>query len=225
MEPDEEHRGRRFTRTKTVEVIPLGGGEYRLEARLTDLSRGGNYGPGQTDGDDAPPSKVIHDIALTGRVRGPGLEITELDVQALTVPYATCPFVLPALQQLIGKELLHGWRRAVLDLSGGTLGCTHVNTLLLGLTEMQTMVIFLEMNERLPYTAENRTSGDWMSAGLTVAPQLGDACYSLRRGGPVLPGAYKDEPGPARSLPLAVPAHVTYLRRSLASAIAGGVAA
>jgi Protein of unknown function (DUF2889) len=186
MEPDEEPEGRRFTRTKTVEVIPLGGGEYRLEARLTDLSRGGNYGPGPTDGGGAPSSKVIHDVALTGRVRGPGLEITELDVQTLTVPYASCPFVLPALQQLIGKELMHGWRRAVLDLSGGTLGCTHVNTLLLGLTEMQTMVIFLKMNERLAYTAENRVSGDWMAAGLPVVPELADACYSLRRGGPVL---------------------------------------
>ena len=196
MEPDEEPRGRRFTRTKTTEVIPLGGGEYRLEARLTDLSRGGNYGPAETDGGDAS-SKVIHDVALTGRVRGPGLEITELDVQTLTVPYASCPFVLPALQQLIGKELMHGWRRAVLDLSGGTLGCTHVNTLLLGLTEMQTMVIFLKMNERLAYTAENRASGDWMSAGLPVAPELGDAGYSLRRGGPVLAHVDKDEPGPA----------------------------
>src|ERR1700678_2291960 len=188
MEPDEEPRGRRFTRTKTTEVIPLGGGEYRLEARLTHLSRGGNYGPAETDGGDAS-SKVIHDVALTGRVRGPGLEITELDVQTLTVPYASCPFVLPALQQLIGKELMHGWRRAVLDLSGGTLGCTHVNTLLLGLTEMQAMVVFLEMNERAPFAPQSQASGEWMSAGLQVAPRLADACYSLRQGGPVLAAA------------------------------------
>src|ERR1700684_4515178 len=155
-----ENPGPRVTRTKTVEVTPLGGGDYRLEARLTDLSRGGNYGPAPEDGSDAPSSRVIHDIAITARVRGPGLEMTELDVRPLTIPYASCPFVLPTLQQLIGKELTHAWRRAVLDLSGGTRGCTHVNTLLLGLTEMQTMVIFLEMNERLAYTAGNRASGD-----------------------------------------------------------------
>ena len=34
------HEGPRVTRTKTTEVIQLGGGRYRLEARLTDLSRG-----------------------------------------------------------------------------------------------------------------------------------------------------------------------------------------
>jgi hypothetical protein len=192
-----ENLGPSVTRTKTVEVTPLGGGEYRLEARLTDLSRGGNYGPAPADGSDAPSSRVIHDIAITARVRGPGLEITELDVRPLTIPYATCPFVVPALQQLIGKELMHGWRRAVLDLSGGTRGCTHVNTLLLGLTEMQAMVVFLEMNERAPYAPQAQASGEWMSAGLQVAPRLADACYSLRRGGPVLAAASAGEQVPA----------------------------
>jgi hypothetical protein len=151
----------RVTRTKTMDVISLGDGEYRLEA-------------------------IIHDIALTARVRGPGLEVAALDVQALTVPYTTCPFVLPLVKQLIGKELMSGWRRSVLDLSGGTRGCTHVNTLLLGLTEMQTMVFFLKMNERVAYAAEPRASGEWIAAGLDVAPQLADVCYSLRRDGTVL---------------------------------------
>jgi Protein of unknown function (DUF2889) len=192
-----ENPGPRVTRTKTAEVTPLGGGEYRLEARLTDLSQGGNYGPAPADGSDAPSSRVIHDIAITARVRGPGLEITELDVRPLTIPYATCPFVLPVLQRLIGKELMHGWRRAVLDLSGGTRGCTHVNTLLLGLTEMQAMVVFLEMNERAPFAPQTQASGEWMSAGLQVAPRLADACYSLRRDGPVLAAARTGEQVPA----------------------------
>ena len=178
--------GPRVTRTKTVDVISLGDGEYRLEARLTDLSGGGDYGPAAGRAGDVPDSSVIHDIALTGRVRGPGLEVVELDVQAFTVPYATCPFVLPLVKQLIGQELMSGWRRAVLELSGGTRGCTHVNTLLLGLTEMQTMVFFLKMNERVAYAAETRASGEWIAAGLDVAPQLADVCYSLRRDGSVL---------------------------------------
>src|ERR1700691_3358463 len=192
-----ERPGPSVTRTKTVEVTPLGGGAYRLEARLTDLSRGGNYGPAPADGGEAPTSRVIHDIAITARVHGPGLEIAELDVRPLTIPYATCPFVVPALQGLIGKELMHGWRRAVLDLSGGTRGCTHVNTLLLGLTEMQALVVFLEMNERAPFAPQSQASGEWISAGLQVAPRLADACYSLRRDGPVLTVASTHEQLPA----------------------------
>ena len=176
----------RVTRTKTMDVISLGDGEYRLEARLTDLSRRGDYGPAAGSTGDMPDSSIIHDIALTAQVRGPGLEVAALDVQALTVPYTTCPFVLPLVKQLIGKELMSGWRRSVLDLSGGTRGCTHVNTLLLGLTEMQTMVFFLKMNEQVAYAAETRASGEWIAAGLDVAPQLADVCYSLRRDGSVL---------------------------------------
>ena len=176
----------RVTRTKTMDVTSLGDGEYRLEARLTDLSRRGDYGQAAGSTGDMPDSSIIHDIALTARVRGPGLEVAALDVQALTVPYTTCPFVLPLVKQLIGKELMSGWRRSVLDLSGGTRGCTHVNTLLLGLTEMQTMVFFLKMNEQVAYAAETRASGEWIAAGLDVAPQLADVCYSLRRDGSVL---------------------------------------
>ena len=176
----------RVTRTKTMDVTSLGDGEYRLEARLTDLSRRGDYGPAAGSTGDMPDSSIIHDIALTAQVRGPGLEVAALDVQALTVPYTTCPFVLPLVKQLIGKELMSGWRRSVLDLSGGTRGCTHVNTLLLGLTEMQTMVFFLKMNEQVAYAAETRASGEWIAAGLDVAPQLADVCYSLRRDGSVL---------------------------------------
>lgn len=188
------HEGPRVTRTKTTEVIQLGGGRYRLEARLTDLSRGGHYATGAAD---EAPASVIHDIVLTAHVAGPGLAITDLDVQTLTVPYATCPFVLPASQQLIGKELMRGWHRAVLELSGGTRGCTHVNTLLLGLSEMQALVFFLQMNERAAFSAETKASGEWTAAGLEIAPQLADACYSLRRGGPVLAAAETDQEHPA----------------------------
>jgi hypothetical protein len=178
----------RITRTKTVDVIPLGDGQYRLEGRLTDLSRGGNYGsagPGGSGADGPPAASVIHDITLTAHVRGPELEVVDLDVQTLTIPYPSCPFVLPVLQRLVGQQLRSGWRRAVLELSGGTRGCTHVNTLLLSLSEMRTMVIFLKMNERVEHSAESRANGKWISAGFDIAPQLADGCYSLRRGGPV----------------------------------------
>ena len=181
--------GIRITRTKTVDLIPLGGGEYRLEGRLTDLSRGGNCGSAEEGADGAPRSSVVHDITVTVLVRGPGLEVVDLDVQAPTVPYPSCPFVVPVLKQLIGRQLTSGWRRAVLDLSGGTRGCTHVNTLLISLAEMQAMVIFLRMNERVEHSAESRANGQWISAGFDIAPQLADACYSLRRDGPVFSAA------------------------------------
>ena len=64
-------------------------------------------------------------------------------------------------------------------------------------TEMQAMVVFLEMNERAPFAPQTQASGEWMSAGLQVAPRLADACYSLRRDGPVLTVASTREQLPA----------------------------
>jgi hypothetical protein len=53
------------------------------------------------------------------------------------------------------------------------------------------------MNERAPFAPQSKASGEWMSAGLQVAPRLADACYSLRRGGPVLTAAGAGEQAPA----------------------------
>jgi hypothetical protein len=190
-------------RTKTAEVVPLGGDAYRFTARLTDISAGGDYGAGGAGAGSADPlpARVIHDFAVEGEVTGPALEITRLGARALATPYPSCPAVLRVTQDLVGEQLTAGWRRAVLARAGGTRGCTHVNTLLLGLSEIQTMVFFLKMNEEVPYTEATRGDGSWIRAGLPIAPQLADACYSLRRDGPVLgapPGADDQDPGSQR---------------------------
>ncbi|MFT3874131.1 MAG: DUF2889 domain-containing protein [Nocardioides sp.] len=170
---------RKVTRTKTTDVIPLDDGRFRFEARLTDMSYGGN------PGNDSDPSP-IHDLQLTATVGGPDLTIEEIEVRPQTLPYRTCPFVLPLVGDLVGRSLTRGWRKAVLELSGGTRGCTHINTLLLGLSEMQAMVIFLRMNEHVAHAPSTREDGSWIAVGLTLAPRLSDACFSLREDGPVV---------------------------------------
>ncbi|MDR0344227.1 MAG: DUF2889 domain-containing protein [Nocardiopsaceae bacterium] len=172
--------GRRVRRTKTLDVQPLGGDRYAFTARLTDVSAGGDHGSGGGE------ARVIHDFEAEGEVTGALLEIARLEIRAPTTPYPTCPFVLRITEDLVGEQLAAGWRRTVLAHGGGTRGCTHVNTMLLGLSEIQTMVFFLRMNGEVPFTAEARRDGTWMRAGLAIAPQLVDACYSLRRDGPVL---------------------------------------
>jgi DUF2889 family protein len=168
---------RTVSRSKTMEVTPAGDDRYRFLARLTDLAVGGDF-PGE--------SVTIHDFGLTGEVEGPRLTVTDLQVEAYAHPYGECPFVIPATQELIGGSLTSGWRRSLLDRLGGTRGCTHVNTLLLGLSELTTMVFFLRLNVAAPYTPEARDDGRWMREGLRLAPGLAGACHGLRRDGPVL---------------------------------------
>jgi hypothetical protein len=169
----------RVLRTKTTELEALGDDRYRLRARLTDVSSGGNHGAGTDAG-------VIHDFVLNGELAGPDLVVTALDVRADDHPYAACPDVLPLCQELIGSSLASGWRRTVLDQLSGTRGCTHVTTLLLGLGEVRTQAFFLRMNAEVPYTEDTRTDGSWTASGLRIAPSLAGACHALRRSGAVI---------------------------------------
>jgi hypothetical protein len=57
---------------------------------------------------------------------------------------------------------------------------------MLGLAEVTTQVIFLQMNEQVAYTPTSRRDGSWMTMGLTVAPGLVDLCHALIRDGAVL---------------------------------------
>lgn len=165
-------------RTKTVDVEPVGDGSYAFVARLTDQAFGGDYG-----GRD---STVIHDIEITGRVSGPDLTLTQIAVTPHELPYRTCPSVAPAAAALVGSSLRTGWRKAVLAHLGGAKGCTHMTTLLLGLAEITTQVIFMQMNEEVACTLETRTDGRWLDRSLDVEPNLLDVCHSLRRDSAVM---------------------------------------
>jgi hypothetical protein len=168
---------RHVTRTKSLDVSPSGGDRYHFASRLTDTATGGDF-----DGD----SVVVHDFGVEGDVEGPQLTVVALAVSAFTHPYAACPFVIPASQDLVGHSVMSNWRRSVLDQLGGTQGCTHINTVLLGLGEMTTMIFFLRMNEIVSYDEDTRTDGRWIAEGLSIAPSLAGVCHGLRADGPAL---------------------------------------
>jgi hypothetical protein len=168
------------TRAKTMQVMPAGADRYRFTARLTDSAENGNYPGGAV---------TIHDFGLEGEAAGPDLTLVSLDVHAYSHPYADCPFVIPATKRLVGQPLMSGWRKAVIGQGGGTAGCTHVNTLLMGLAELSTMVYFLKINPSVPYARETLTDGSWTEAALQVSPGLAGVCHGLRPEGRALTAA------------------------------------
>lgn len=183
---DSPSPSRSFSRTKTVEVTEIGDERYRFAARLHDQGHHANRTADEAEG----ATVSVHDFVATGECEGPDLTLLSLDVEANTHPYADCPFVLPATKQLIGLPLMSGWRRAVLANGGGAAGCTHVNTLLLGLAELAPMVFFLKINKNVPQTPETLSNGSWSVQALTVAPSLSGVCHGLREGGAALVAAH-----------------------------------
>jgi hypothetical protein len=168
------------TRAKTMEVTPVGDNRFRFTARLTDSS---------ANGDHLGDSATIHDFGLAGECEGPDFTVVSLDVHAYSHPYADCPFVIPATQRLIGLPLISGWRKAVIAQGAGTAGCTHVNTLLIGLGELATMIYFLKINESVPYGRETLADGRWTQGALDVSPGLAGVCHGLRSDGRALTAA------------------------------------
>jgi hypothetical protein len=168
------------SRAKTMQVTPVGEDRYTFTARLTDSAAGGNF-PGET--------ATIHDFELEGEVAGPDITLVSLAAHARSHPYADCPFVIPATQHLIGQPVTSGWRKAVLAQGSGTAGCTHVNTLLIGLGELATMIWFLKINASVPYERDALADGRWTEASLRVSPRLEGICHGLRTDGKALTAA------------------------------------
>jgi len=159
-------------RTKSLQVSPAPDGSFTFTTRLTDRSWRGHYEHGDN-------SALIHDFTVIGAV-GADLVVTRLEVDAVEHPYDLCPAILPACGLLVGASLGTGWRKAVLGNMAGRRGCTHVTTLLLGLTEVSTMVFFLRINERLRFGPAARADGSWMAAGYDLVPSLDGACHVLQ---------------------------------------------
>jgi hypothetical protein len=159
-------------RDRSLVVEPLGEDAFAFTATLTDTSQGGDHEP-------ATDTATIHDFRITGEIRGAELVLTALRVEAPTHPYARCPEVLPVCDELVGASLTAGWRHAVLDRLRGPLGCTHVVSLLLSLTEITTLTFFLRINRTVPYGARSRGSGEWTAAGVAAVPTLPGACHVL----------------------------------------------
>lgn len=176
--PDGPDSRRRSRRTKQLELTPEDDGSYTFQASLVDESFEGKY-------ESDAPSLVIHHFVIDGRVAD-DFTLLELSVEAEEHPFPQCPFVLVAAQNLVGKGLDSGWRRTVLDTYGGAAGCTHVTTLLLGLSEVVTLIYFQRTNRGASYGPRSRASGEWIAGSLDLAPALGGACHALVEDGPVL---------------------------------------
>lgn len=176
--------GRHSRRTKRLDVVPEEDETYFFRTSLEDESFAGDY-------EDHADRLLIHHFLIEGRVAGDDLVLLELEASAVEHPFPQCPFILPATEDLVGTSLAGGWRRVVLDRLGGAAGCTHVTTLLLGLSEVITLVYFQRTNRQAAYGPHARASGEWIARSIGFAPELQGACHALDEDSPVVARALK----------------------------------
>ena len=111
-------------RTIRAEVVKVGDDEIEVTGRLVD-DRPGD-GPRWFD---VRQGGTVHDMALTLRVRHPELTITAASASMATHPYTICPDAVPAVEQLVGLSVAHGFTRAVNERLGRRNGCSHLTAL------------------------------------------------------------------------------------------------
>ena len=163
-------------REQTLDVVAVSDTAMTLVARLRDTS---------TALEDPDDVELIHDLRIEADVTVPGLVIQEITAHAGHQPYDGCAHTAAPVAGLRGVSLRRGYRRAVMDTLGGTLGCSHFLTLALDLSATNVLSIYLRMRTLTTNTPEHRCDGTWAGAALRVEPGLMNACMALAEDSPV----------------------------------------
>lgn len=148
-------------------------GLYDLEAELIDTKA---YDFSTSRGMHAKGAPVHHmHLRLT---IDDAFNVVEAQAAYDAAPYGDgCSSITDAYQNLVGLNLVHGFRNQVRARFGRTAGCTHMTELasVLPTVAIQTMA------------RQHRTAP---AAGADVRPFQLDGCHALRVDGPIVQSAY-----------------------------------
>ena len=130
------------------------------------------------------PGELIHHFSLCVLIDD-DYQIRDVAAKTLAAPWAVCTDIAADYRRLIGLRIGPGFTRAVREILGGRLGCTHLTDLLgqVGNTYMQASYPDRLARQKL-HDADPR---QWPDKG-TLA--FVDGCHAWRKDGPVLAGEY-----------------------------------
>ena len=131
-----------------------------------------------------PPGELIHHFSL-GLVIDDDYQIRDVAAKTLAAPWPVCTDIAADYRKLIGLRIGHGFNRAVREILGGTLGCTHLTDLLtqVGNTYMQASYPDRLARQKL-HGADPRQWPDTRTLAFV------DGCHAWRKDGAVLAGEY-----------------------------------
>jgi hypothetical protein len=154
-------------RTIRMEARRVGADELEVTGRLADERPQG--GPRWWDVQRDP---IIHDMAVTLRVRCAELTITAASASMAAHPYTVCPDAVPPLQQLVGLSVAQGFTRAVNERLGRDRGCAHLTALLHAIAPVVRQAAGAAFRDE---SAPPRPEDQWFI----------DTCQAWRAGGPL----------------------------------------
>ena len=133
---------------------------------------------------DVLAGELIHHLSLCV-VIDDDYQIRDVAAKTLAAPWAACSDIAADYRKLIGLRIGPGFTRAVREVLGGTLGCTHLTDLLVqvGNTYMQASYPDRLARQKL-HGEDPRQWPDTRTLAFV------DGCHAWRKDGPVLAGEY-----------------------------------
>ena len=143
LSPPNAARVRLHQRSVTLDGFKRADGMWDIEARLVD-SKDQDYPlPSGT----RPKGEALHDLWVRITIDDE-LNILEAEASLEATPYpGHCSSIAPAYRRIVGLNLLHGFRKAVRELLGGTHGCAHLSELLMFLPTAALQTLASEIGE------------------------------------------------------------------------------
>jgi len=168
LPPADPSRQFRHRRRLDVQAFERADGLWEIDARVTDVKgRSVHVGRGMH-----PAGVPVHDLMLR-LVVDVQLNILQAGAQSLAVPYpGVCDEHGDAYGRLAGLNLMQGFKKAVRERLGGTLGCTH-------LTELTDVLPTAVVQSMVGEAFNQQGEGD-------QAPFQLDRCHALVTGGEVV---------------------------------------
>lgn len=161
-------------RDQKLRIEPVDEHLVRFISTLTDTFR-------TAEGND-----LIHSLKLEGTLSLPDLVIQSIHASAQEQPFESCAASVEPMQRLAGLKIGPGFRNRVIELIGGTRGCSHFLTMALDLAASHTLATYLQMESRAPRRALGVNDGRWIAVGLDIEPRLENACIGLQADAPMM---------------------------------------
>jgi len=177
LSPPKTARAPRHVRSIVAQAFERDDGLWDIDARVTDIKSI----PVELASGVRAAGDPVHDLWLRLTI-DTDFNIVDVEAASDATPYRDfCDSFASAYRQLIGLNLMKGFRQAVRERVGGMAGCTHLNELA-GVLPTATIQAFA--GTVLP------TRDGHQDDGASHPPFQLDRCRALRRDGPAVAKFY-----------------------------------
>ncbi len=149
-----------YHRTKEVNIYPLGGDRFLIEAFLQD---------------------EVHDVHAEVEILHPSLEIVAARSQVRNGPFTrVCDMTHPNVERLIGMRVERGFTGAARRIVGGSGGCHRVSELLVEIAQAAYQLHFVRVFQAMPREERAREDVPARRHAFVMenVPGMRDTCFS-----------------------------------------------